>query len=62
MCKEVKKGIVESIDKLLFKAGIKEDVKIFGQPLEDFDIEDLSHYEMSSIRKVLLKKIDNLAV
>lgn len=64
MCKILKRGIVDSIDEILLKVGIESDVniKIFGQPIEEFDLEDMNHNEIKDIRKVLLTKIDNLAV
>lgn len=57
MCKKIKKGIEDSIDKILDKYGV--DVKVFGHPAEDYKLEQLSVDQMMSIRKVLMKKIVN---
>jgi len=56
---KIKKCVNQSIDELLFKFGIDKDVKLFGQPLEDFDIKDLSLIERKRFRKLLINKIDD---
>jgi hypothetical protein len=55
---KIKKCVNQSIDELLFKCGIEKDLKLFGQPLEDFDINDLSLSERSKFRKLLINKLE----
>jgi hypothetical protein len=59
MPSKIKKCINQSIDDLLLKYGIDKDVKLFGNPIEDFDFDNMSINEIRNIRKLLSKKIDN---
>jgi len=58
MCSKVKKNINNSIDEILFEQGIDGDVKIFGNPLEDFDMKELTRSQLKDIRRLLLNKLD----
>jgi len=63
MCNSiVKKSITESIDNILKKYGIDPDVKLFGNPVTEFDFENMSSDEFKSVRDLLLKKLDKYAV
>ena len=59
MCSKIKKNISNSIDEILFETGVEGDVKIFGNPLEDFDIKELTRSQLKDIRRLLLNKLDN---
>ena len=59
MCSKIKKNISNSIDEILFETGVEGDVKIFGNPLEDFDIKELTRSQLKDIRMLLLNKLDN---
>lgn len=59
MCSKVKKNISNSIDEILFETGVDGDVKIFGNPLEDFDMKELTRSQLKDIRRLLLNKLDN---
>jgi hypothetical protein len=59
MCSKIKKNISNSIDEILFETGVDGDVKIFGNPLEDFDIKELTRSQLKDIRRLLLNKLDN---
>ena len=57
MCSKVKKNISNSIDEILFETGVEGDVKIFGNPLEDFDMKELTRSQLKDIRRLLLKSL-----
>ena len=59
MCSKIKKNISNSIDEILFETGVDGDVKIFGNPLEDFDMKELTRSQLKDIRRLLLNKLDN---
>ena len=59
MCSKIKKNISNSIDEILFETGVEGDVKIFGNPLEDFDMKELTRSQLKDIRRLLLNKLDN---
>ena len=59
MCSKLKKNISNSIDEILFETGVDGDLKIFGNPLEDFNIQDMSNSQLKDIRRLLLNKLDN---
>ena len=59
MCSKIKKNISNSIDEILFETGVEGDVKIFGNPLEDFDMKELTRSQLKDIRMLLLNKLDN---
>jgi hypothetical protein len=58
MCSKIKKNISNSIDEILFEQGIDGDIKIFGNPLEDFDMKELTRSQLKDIRRLLLNKLD----
>jgi len=58
MCNKLKKGIKHSIDTLLDKHGVRE-VKMFGHPVEDFELDGMTISQMKDMKRVLFKKIDN---
>jgi len=58
MCKELKKSITDSIDEILEKYGVSKEINLFGNPVDDFDFENLTHSEVSNIRKLLIKKMN----
>jgi len=57
MCNKLKKGLKESMDKILDKYEVS--TKVFGHPVEDFDINDMSTAQMKSMKRLLIKKIDS---
>ena len=59
MCSKIKKNISNSIDEILFETGVDGDLKIFGNPLEDFDMKELTRSQLKDIRRLLLNKLDN---
>ena len=58
MSKKLKKGIKHSIDTILDKHGVRE-VKMFGHPVEDFELDGMTISQMKDMKRVLFKKIDN---
>lgn len=57
MCNRVKKGIKESIDTLLEKHGVGE-VKMFGHPIEDFELDGMTLTQIKDMKRILFKKIN----
>ena len=55
---KVRKCLNDSIDKMLLELGV-DNAKLFGNPVEDFDFDNMSINEIRNIRKLLSKKIDN---
>jgi len=55
---KVRKCLNDSIDKMLLELGV-DNTKLFGNPVEDFDFDNMSINEIRNIRKLLSKKIDN---
>jgi len=61
MCREkIRKGITHSIDFLLEENEVE--IKLFGNPVTDFEFNDLSRSQIKAIRELLIKKIDNCVV
>jgi hypothetical protein len=68
MCKgKLKKSVNMCIDNLLEKNDVHIDedysftvsVKLFGNPVTDFDFKGMTRVEMSNIRKLISNKIDS---
>ena len=62
MCTMVKRGLIYSIDEILLNAGFDKDIKLFGQPIEDIELDEMKPLDVENIRNLLLKKIDKLAL
>lgn len=58
MCKKLKKGLIESMDRFIEPI---QDLKLFGHPVEDFEIENMTPEERKEYKKLLKLKIDKLA-
>lgn len=55
--KKIKKAVNESIDNLLDKYNV--DIKLFGHPVKDFELSEMTTSQIRDMRKVLIKKIDS---
>jgi hypothetical protein len=60
MCNKVRKGLIKSIDDMLDKHNV--DMKLFGLPVEDFDIKDMTTSQMSDMKRVLSMKINKFVI
>lgn len=58
MCKSrIKKAVEESVDKILDKYGV--DIKMFSHPVEELELADMPTEQVTSIKKLLIKKINS---
>ena len=55
---KLKKNLCNKIDS--FCEGL--DVNLFGQPVEDFDLESMSDDQLKLVKKLLLIKIEKITI
>lgn len=55
MCKKIKKGIIDAMDEFI------EPLKLFGHPIEDFQIDKMTPEERKEFLKIQKMKIERLA-
>lgn len=57
MKNKLRKTLSNTLDEILIRKGIDKDVRLFSNPVDDFDFSDMSVEQMRLIREHLTKKI-----